>query len=369
MDKVTYIVRGEKLVKKIVFVNSSLTDGGSEKVMTLLANQMVENGYEVTMILVRNKKRTYEINSKINCIQLNYKFNNKLFIMGSRILKLRSIFKEINPDVVISFMVDINIMTLLASLGLKIKIIVSERANPFIREKKFIKIGEKALYPLADKVVVQTDMVKEYFNDKIQKKCVTIPNPINVIKSPISQKVKEKKIIAVGRMTEQKNFKMLIDAYYLFSKENLEYDLYIYGEGPLRQQLIEYTQKLGITNRVNFPGYVKNMNEIMSTSSLYISSSNFEGISNAMLEALALGIPSICTDCPVGGASLVIENNKNGILIPVNDVNALYLAINKVINNKIFAEKISKEALKINDIFSLKNITKKWEKVIESLKL
>lgn len=305
-------------MKRVVFVNSSLTDGGSEKVMTLLANQMVENGYEVTMILVRNKKRTYEISSKIHCIQLDYKFKNKPFIMVSRIFKLRNIFKDINPNCIVSFMIDINIITLIASLGLNIKVIVSERANPFIRKGRFIKMGEKVLYPLADKIVVQTEMVKEYFNPKVRRKCITIPNPINISKK-YSTKIKEKKIIAVGRMTEQKNFKMLIDAYYLFSKDNLEYDLYIYGEGPLKKDLIQYTKKIGIENRVKFPGYVKNMNEIMASSSLYISSSNFEGISNAMLEALALGVPTICTDCPVGGARMVIRNNENGILIPVND--------------------------------------------------
>ena len=349
------------MVKKIIFINSSLTDGGSEKVMTLLANQMADNGHDVTMVLVRNKKRTYKINSNVKCIQLKYKYKNKLLIMVSRILKLRNIFNNIKPDVIISFMVDINIITLLANLGLSNKIIVSERANPFVRKNIIKKIGESILYSLADKVVVQTEMVKEYFNKKIQNKCIVIPNPINIKANSSSLINKEKKIIAVGRMTEQKNFKMLIDAYYLFSKENSEYDLYIYGDGPLKEDIIKQANKLNIRDRVHFPGYVNNINEIMSTASLYISSSNFEGISNSMLEALALGIPTICTDCPVGGARLAIKNNENGILVPVNNIEMLYKSIKEVIYNKSLAKSLSNEAVKVNNKFSIQSITDKWQ--------
>lgn len=351
-------------MKKVIFVNSSLTDGGSEKVMTLLANYMANNDYDVTMILVRNKKKTYILDEKINCIQLEYNSKNKLYILITRIVKLRKLFKSIKADTIISFMVDINCFTLLANVGLGSKVIISERANPFIRKKISTKLGEYFLYPLTDKIVFQTDMVKDYFGRKLNEKSVVIPNPINISLQYNEIVNRNKTIIAAGRFTEQKNFKMLIDAFNRFSKEYVDYNLYIYGDGPLKAQLMQYVAKLEAANNIHFPGYIDNINEIMRYSSIYVSSSNYEGISNSMLEALALGVPSICTDCPVGGARMVIQNDKNGILIPVGDSDALFYALRKIARDQVFSESLSKEAIKIKSKFSMKAIAEKWIDII-----
>ena len=350
-------------MKKIVFMNSSLTDGGSERVMTLIANYFGEHDYDTNMILLRDKKqKDYKLDKKVKCIELKYGTNNKAKIIVERFKKVRKILKTIKPDYIISFMWDINIFTLLVNIGLDSKVIISERAHPNMGTQNFIrKFGQKYIYKLANKIVLQTEDVKRFYKKTIQKKCIVIPNPIN--ENLPTKKEGEKRecvICAVGRLTEQKNFSMLINAFYRFHKEYKEYKLIIYGEGPLRNDLERKINELNLEDAIELPGYVDNVNERMINCSMYVSTSNFEGISNSMLEALAMGIPTICTNCPVGGAALAMKDKNNGILIPVGDEEKLVDAMKTIAQNKELAEIYSKEAMKIKKEFSIDKIGKMW---------
>jgi len=148
------------------------------------------------------------------------------------------------------------------------------------------------------------------------------------------------------------------------SQIHKDYKLIIYGRGHMLRELKLPRKKLNLEEKVKFPGYVDNLMERIKNASIYVSSSDFEGISNSMLEALAMGIPSICTDCPVGGAAMVIENNKNGILIPVGDVKALSGAMLKIIEDKEFANLLSTEAVKVRKKYDVSKICKKWIDII-----
>lgn len=354
-------------MKKLLFINSSLTGGGSERVMTLLANYFSDE-YDVSMILVREKsEENYKTKNKVNLIKFKYNSHNKILIFLKRFIMLRKTIKNLNPDCVISFMTDINFTTLLACMGLKVKIIVSERADPKYRSKKILKgLLEKMLYPISDKIVFQTELVKSYYNEKIQKKSVVIPNPVNPELITCEKTKKSKKIIAVGRLTEQKNFALLIESFSQFHNKFPDYKLEICGDGPLKQELIDFSKNLKILDFVEFSGFISNVNEHMAKAEIYVSTSNYEGISNSMIEALAMGIPTICTDCPVGGASLMIKNRENGILIPVGDGEALTQALIELASNIEFCQKIGKSAQKVKDDFSIDKIGKMWKKIIES---
>lgn len=351
--------------KKILFVNSSLTDGGSERVMTLLANELANNDYDVTMVLVREKnKDTYILDEKINCIRFKYGTKNKVIIALKRIMKLRKIMKDSKFDSVISFMYDINLTTIIASRGLKLPIIVSERANPNARKKnKLYKWFEHKLYLKAKNIVFQTMQVKEMFAADIQEKGIVIPNPVNENLPQRFEGKREKNIVAAGRLSEQKNFKMLISSFAKVHEKYPEYKLTIYGEGNMLESLKEQSKNLNIEEYVQFPGYVSDVNLKMRNATMYVSSSNFEGISNSMIEALAMGIPTICTDCPVGGAAMMIDNEVNGILIPVGNEEKLYDSMIKIIENEDFANFISQNAIKIKENYSIKKIADKWEKL------
>lgn len=346
-------------IKKILFVNRRLSVGGAERVMTLLANGFAEQGFQVDMVILQNFERVYKVSDKVNLIQFNHDKYNSVVKALKRMLELRRVIKRGNYDTIVSFIHGNNFYTLLAGWGHK-NIIVSERGEPRRVATLFNKIGWALLYPRANKLVFQTESAKSYFSEKIQEKSYLIFNPINSeLPQPYTGE-RDKEIVAFGRFTTQKNFKMSIDAFKLLHNEYPDYKLIIYGEGPLRGELEAYIKANNLQDCVKLPGFQKDIIEKIKKASVYISSSDFEGISNSMLEALAMGLPSVCTDCPVGGAAMTIKNNENGILIPVGDTNALYESMKKIIEDKAFAQKLSENAVKVREDYSIEKIVDKW---------
>lgn len=349
---------------KILMVNRRLSVGGAERVMTLLANGMVKKNIRVDMIVLQNMERTYSVSDKVQLIQFDFDRYNPVFKAIKRIKEMRSVIKNGNYDYVISFLHIVNFYTLIAGFGNK-NIVISERNDPGTNKELSIRLGRKLLYPFAYKVVFQTETAKKFFSSAIQNKSAIIPNPINDNIPPVYNGEREKKIVAVGRFVPQKNFKMAIDAFKLLYNEYPDYKLIIYGEGSLREELEKHIKENNLEECVLLPGFQKDIIEKIKKASIYISSSDFEGISNSMLEALAMGLPSVCTDCPVGGAAMMIKNNENGILVPVGDTKALYEGMKKIIEDKEFADKLSENAVKIREEYSLENICEQWLDFLE----
>lgn len=348
---------------KLLFVNSSLSSGGSERVMTILANELARKNEVDMLVLERAEKETYTVNEKVRIIRpVNQSkgFINKF----KKIAELRSIIKKGKYDSVISFIQEINNKVIISSIGLRVSLIVSERCNPKMDRKKIHNIISSIFYPKVKFVVLQTDDVKKMYSKRMQKNMVVIPNPVDSnIPEPFKGK-RDNRIVGVGRLTGQKNFSLLIKAYAKIINKFPDYILEIYGEGPMLKELTDLAKELKIGDKIFFKGYVPDVDELIRNASLYISTSDYEGISNSMIEALAMGIPTICTDCPVGGAKMMINNNENGILISVGDQEALEEAIVKVLSNKTFSHKISKNSIKIKEKYSINNIIKKWEGLI-----
>ncbi len=349
-------------MQRLLFINSCLTSGGSERVMALLANEFAQRDYDVTMVLLREKKDTYIINEKIKLIRFHYTLDFKPYIIIKRLYMLHKELKNPQYDLAISFMYDINIVSLLCKLGSNIPILISERADPNSRfHGRLYKAFENKLYLTSKYLILQTERVKTYYSKELQAKSIVIPNPISDNLPEEYHGEREKKIVAVGRITEQKNFSLLIEAFSKVYSYHPDYYLEIYGDGPLRKKLETQSKQLGLHNSIFFKGYVKDILNEIKTASMYVSSSNFEGISNAMLEAMALGIPTICTDCPVGGAAMIIQNEKNGLLIPTKNKPALINAMNRIIEEPSLAKKIGENASKIKELYSIKRIADKWE--------
>jgi glycosyltransferase involved in cell wall biosynthesis len=330
--------------------------------MTLLANEFVSKGYDTTMVLLRGRKPdTYVLDSRIKCVRFLYGTHNKVIIAVKRFYMLRSLLKSTHFDAVISFMHDINVMTLMSSWGLRLNIIVSERNDPSKRSTSpFYRWLEQKLYLTAKRIVFQTEQVRKMYPSGIRDISVVIPNPVN---SGLPNKYlgsRDKIIVAAGRLVEQKNFTMLIRAFTKFHQVHPEYDLIIYGTGTLLKALKDEVMIQRVEGYVKFPGYVDDVNFKMRKAAMYISTSNFEGISNSMLEALAMGIPTICTNCPVGGAAMLIENHESGILIPVGDEVALYRNMLKIAENEEFANHISDNAVEICKKYSVEKVTALW---------
>ena len=216
------------------------------------------------------------------------------------------------------------------------------------------------VYNLPDKIVFQTPDAMAHYSKSIQKRGVVIPNPVSPYLPQRFEGERTKEIVAMGRLAAQKNFKMMIDAFAMLVKEHPEYKLIIYGKGPQQDMLEQRIRELSLEDKVLLPGFVTDIHDKILKSAMYVSSSNYEGISNSMLESLGMGIPSVVTDCPVGGAKMFVRNDENGVLVPVGDVDAFYEGMKKIAEDKDFAEKISKNAVKIREELDADRICKKW---------
>ena len=248
-----------------------------------------------------------------------------------------------------------------------IKMVVAERNDPRMSPPQIRKrIIRNICFSIADKCIFQTSEVKELFPLFIQNKATVIPNLVNP-KIPLRYEGKRRDtFVAVGRLTKQKNYPLLLQAFGMLLEEFPNYTLEIYGEGEEKKNLMELCQKEKLTEQVSFMGFTENvLNKIIDAKG-YVMSSDFEGQSNSMLEALCIGLPVICTDYPSGGARKLIYNGKNGILVPVGDAHAIYKGMKRIIMDEAFAMSIASEATKIKKRYRADAIAEKWLSVIFS---
>ena len=350
---------------RLLFINSSLTDGGSERAMVLVANQMVEFGHDVSMILIRDKERTYDCHPGIDLIQLRYTSSSKTSMLVKRLRLMRWHAKSLKPDCIVSFMWDVNVMTLLSTMGLGIRTVVSERAFPASSNRTPVLRQLEALaYNLTDAIVYQTEGARVFCPKGLSSKSLVIPNVVAQPEIMPFDGIRANVVVSVGRLVEQKNYPMLLNAFALFSSCHSDYVLRIFGEGRQRESLMALAVDLGIGGKIEFPGYIEDVPSQINNAAMFVLSSDFEGISNAMAEAMALGLPTICTDCPVGGAAMMIDDGENGLLVPVGDSIALAEAMGRVADDPQLAQRLSKQARKVVDRFSSKSIGRMWEKAM-----
>ena len=356
-------------IKHILFTCDSMGSGGAEKVISTLSNEMANRGIRVSIVGVGDRKepRTFHaLNQGVEYITLYDKTTRKKHGRLSRLIKLRKCILNLNPDVVISFLPNAIVYTMICIFGTGKPFIVSERNDPNKNpNNKIYRYMKELGFRYADGAVFQTADAMRYYPESVQKKSAIIYNPVQLMNVPKNKvKVRNKVVLAVGRLTEQKNYKMLLESFSKFNQMNKnEYILRIYGNGPLHDELIEYCSKLKIDSFVQFVGNDANWHKKESCDAMYILTSNFEGMSNSLAEALALGIPSISTDCPIGGSKELIEDGINGYLVPVNDVDTLVKTMNKVvIDSSILSDNSLREDL------SPKIIADKWLFFIQNLK-
>lgn len=308
----------------------------------------------------------YDLHKNVKRIVVQTDGKNRIKRFNDRVLSIRRIVEREKFDCIISFSAIPNIQILMATIGMRIPIIISERTDPSRYPDSFAgKFLRKILYGRAQSIVFQTPDARDYFPKYIRNKSVIIPNPLSNSIPDIYEGEREKKVVGVGALVEQKNWSVLLKACVGFLKEHDDYQVHIYGEGDERDKLQNIINNNALLRgKVFLMGFSSNVLSEIRNARIYVSSSDYEGISNAMLEALALGIPSICTDCPVGGARQFISNGKNGILVKVRDSSALEDAMNLLASNDDFCYELSANAVKIRGILETKVIVDKWEKEV-----
>ena len=349
----------------ISFVCQSLGNGGAERVVSILINYFYQKKYNVQLVLLYENTIDYYIPENISVIFLNWADKKNPLKFLPRLKQLRNTIKG---DIVFSFLFLAIFNTVFANLFGRKKIIVSERNDPHNdppgRIRKHLRILS---YFLSDAVIFQTERAKKYFPLGIQKKGIVIPNPIQKGLIQKSGAMREKKVVSVCRLNKQKNIPMSLDAFLKFSQQYPDFIFEIYGTGELESEIKAYISKLSLEDKVVLKGFSNNVHKEIVNAMMYISSSDYEGISNSMLEAMAIGLPTICTDCPIGGARQVIKSQDNGILIPIGDVSALTNAMFKIVENKDFRDFLSTNAIKVRQIYDMENICREWEKVLNEI--
>lgn len=348
--------------KKIIIICRNLYSGGAERVVSQLANYFQSNNNMVSIITIDDMPVMYKIDSNIKLIAVGKKANNKLIDKIRRYYSVRKIVTKIKPDRVLSLPEDIAVYVILSLLGTRIKIYVSERNNPWVMPNvKITRVLRILMYPFVDGIIFQTEYAKSYFSKNIQKKGIVLPNPVDASRIPNRYDgIREKTIVSIGRLSEQKNFPLLINAFREFSLNNPEYKLIIYGEGIERKRLEKMIFGYGLEKKVLMPGRSENVLNRIREAGMFVLTSNYEGLPNVLIEAMCMGMPVISTDCPSGGPAELIIDGKNGFLIPVGDTKGLVNAMHKITDENV-AKKISDNAFQMREKFTNRDVFNKWE--------
>ena len=348
-------------MKHIAIVTTCMASGGAERVISQLLKYW-SSKCKCTLILVKQREIFYNIPPTVNLIEIGQQNSNRVIDKLKSYAKIRDNINNINPDVVLAMPEDIGIYTTLSLIGCRIPIVVSERNDPSVMPNlKITRILRHLAYKFVNGFIFQTKNAMEYFNKNIKKRGIVLYNPLDLERIPDPYSGRRKKnIVSAGRLTQQKNFQLLIDAFSLFYKKYPEYTLTIYGEGELLEHLKEHSKRFDSYQNIIFPGNSKNLLEVIKDAEIFVLSSDYEGVPNVLIEAMATGIPVISTDCKPGGASALITNHKNGILVPTGDIKKLYESMIFLVENQAIANCYAVNALQIKEQMDAEIISQKW---------
>ena len=354
--------------KKILFVIASLEGGGAERVVCAMANYWAGKEREVTIVTFSSPDDgvAYPLSSEINLVFLDVlgKSGNAFSDNFSRIRKLRAAFKAQRPDVIVSFMETTNVLAILAARGLNVPMIVSDRIDPkFYSYGRVWRLLRNITYAFADLFVVQTSAVLRHYPAYLARKANVIPNPVHISADRNENMPRENIICAMGRLHRQKGFDILLRSYAKIADKFPDWTMKIWGEGEERQRLETLANELGISGQVSFPGFTNNTEKAMGSCRLFILPSRYEGFPNALLEAMAYGLPVISSDCPCGPKE-IISNGQDGLLIAAEDEGSLSEAMALLLEDSVLRKNLGFEAQKIQDKYNPDRIIKMWEDLL-----
>lgn len=358
---------------KINFFITSLGGGGAERVVCNLSNYLSSQQHDITITVLRGNEDTYQLKKEVclNYLQPSYYTEKKSGLY--RVKEISTVFKslkEIPQDVLLVSFLELPVAySLFFRYFYKSKLVICERNNPLFYSKVYQWIF-KRFSRRAEGVACQTKVIRDWYLPHVGSKTavVVIPNSINKdILDANVVKERKKVILTMGRLAPQKNQKLLIDAFAELADKYPEWDIHIYGKGPLEDDIRNRIDSLGLNDRVKLFGFTKDAVGAYNTAGLFVLTSDHEGMPNVLAEAMAMGLPCISTDCGGGGAKELINNGVNGILIPKNDQSLLVESLKSLIDNPLYAERLANEAKKIRNRLDSETIHKQWELFFNSL--
>lgn len=339
--------------------------GGAEKQIIMLANAMAERGHDVWLVVINEDNCCFEIDSKVKHVFLKDKASGGLCIL-TRYLSIRKQLSEIAPDITVHFWYQSVYLTALMKKSITGKIIYSERGDPSDKEYQgMLGLVRKWTLPRIDWFVFQSKGARDFFDAEVRKRSDVIANPIpeNLSEYP-NVSYRRKVIVNVGRLNPQKNQKLLINAFGAIAERFPDYSLKIFGEGPLKDTLQNQINTMGLSDRVFLMGNSNKIHDAIYDASLFVLSSDYEGLPNALLEAMALGIPCISADCRPGGAREIIDNNISGLIVPTENKDKMAEAMARVLDDHDLASALSRNARQISKSYLPQIIYDKWDSVM-----
>lgn len=357
--------------KTIAFVIGSLTAGGAERVISTLSNELIAT-YNIVIIELVKSNPFYKLDPAIKIVSCKSELKpsknifeairNNIFLLK----KISNYIKSEKINLIIGFITNVNILTLVAARLNKIHCIISERNNPEIDnapKKKWDFFREK-LYKKADFLVVQTPLIKKFFDKLMEpEKVIILPNPLSssFVEAYNKKVEKENIILNIGRLTAQKAQHLLINAFGNINNDN--WKLIVVGEGDKKQEYESLIKKLNLNDKVILAGKSEDIESYYSKSKIFVLTSNFEGFPNVLIEAMYMGLACISTDCPTGPSD-IIRNDENGYLIPMGDQISLEVQLKNLMSEKFKRESFGKLAHETASKFEAKKIVGKWEQLI-----
>ena len=363
----------ESIMKRIALFISSLQKGGAERVMVNLAEYFHAKKYDVILVTQYKSENEYNLRPEIRRV---YSEPDETLLQGGRIRNfcvrfgtLRGIWKAYKPDVILAFLGKNNLMAVATAAFLPVKVAVSVRGEPTMEyEGKLMQKLARFVFRFADGVVFQTEQARAFFPKSVRRRSAILSNPLDP--QFLGRKVCEERkdlIVTAGRLDENKNHAMLIHAFAKIAEEYPTVKLVIYGEGVLRTALTALVEEKGLGDRIALPGNVSDVAGHICKARIFALTSNTEGMPNVVMEAMALGIPVISTDCPCGGPAALIENGTNGLLVPVGDAFARADAFRRILEDRDFELRLRENACRITERLAPDRVNREWEEYLNKL--
>ncbi len=355
-----------KKAKRLLVVSHGIGGGGAQRVTAMLSNGFSDKGYQVRIVTTSSGSSIYRIREEIEYMPIDARQKISLLRTLYRIREIRKNILDFKPDFILSLSAVPNMLTIIARGFKNIELVVSERTDPSRHPRGWAAAAcRNYLYRFPKAVIFQTESAMAYFHKSIQNKGVIIPNAVmQDIPVSIGER-RKKKIVGMGALSEQKDWMTAVRAFELVLKKHSEYQLIIYGDGPERTYIEKYISRhKRLRDKVCLPGYTENVHDKIRDAEIFISSSAYDGISNSILEAMAMGMPCVCTDAPAGGARFLIDDGKNGLLVPVGDYKKMHDRIERLIEDKDLANRMGERAMEVRKAYEFHHILDRWEKAL-----
>lgn len=348
-----------------MLITGSLECGGAERQISDMANYWSDRGVRVTLATWTGPEIAdfYDTRPEVRRIHLDDKSTGRIRVNLRRVQKLRRLLAETRPDAVLSFLTRSNVPTILAAVGLGLRVLVSERTQP-AREIGLPlpwKLLRRIAYPLCNGVVCQTESTSAWVRRNWRIPSFVIPNALRAL--PEAGSAREPLVLAVGSLKPEKGFDLLLQAFATIAREFPEWRLTILGEGSQREHLERMRDQLGLAGRVEMPGRIQDVEGWMTRAGVVAQPSHFEGFPNAVLESMGMGAAVVSSDCEAGPAEM-IKDGVNGRLVPVGDVAALAQALAELLSDPAERERLGREASKVRERYSQQRVMGQWQALL-----